>query len=100
MKTYEIWKCTKEFPYKERGEIIEGCTIPDEEPEIISAHESLAKAEAALEKHSTTARTYSGGAGKYIGVTEYCVVSYDPDEFVQSADVCAITKMVEVDEMV
>lgn len=75
MKTYEIWKCTKEFPYKEREGIIEGCTIPDEEPEIISVHESLTEAEAALEEYSTTARTYSGGAGKYIGVTEYCIVS-------------------------
>lgn len=100
MKTYEIWKCEKEFLYKEKNEIVEGCTIPDESAEIVSTHETLAEALKALEKHSTTARTYSGGAGKYIGVTEYSVVSYDPDEFVQSVDVHAVTKMVEVNENV
>ena len=100
MKTYEIWKCTKEFPHKEKSKIAEGCTIPDESSEIISTHETLAEALEALKKYSTTARTYSGGAGKYIGVTEYSVVSYDPDEFIQSVDVHAVTKMVEVNENV
>lgn len=95
MEIYKIWKCMEEFPCKEKNSIVEGCTFP-ECAEIISTHETLSDALEALEKYRTTARTYSGGAGKYIGVTEYCAVSYDSDKFVQSVNVHAITKMVDV----
>lgn len=99
MKIYEIRKYEKEFSEKEKNNIVEGCTFPDCVG-IISTHETLAEAIEAFKKCGTTARTYSGGAGKYIGVTEYSVVSYDPDEFVQSVDVHAFTKMVDTEEFV
>lgn len=101
-RKFEIRKTHKEIAYKNRKDIVEGCTMEDENDFVIL--ESFANKETALEelkKYSTVIDRFSSPIGSMYGITEYCVEEniYDEDdEWIASEGVWQYTKMPEIEE--
>lgn len=98
MKTkYEVIKNSIEISYSNRRNIMEGCTVnqDDCDPEIIKSFDSKEDALKELQKYDTDIRKLSGGAGTYYSITEYYVEenTYDDDKWVSSEGVCGYSKM-------
>lgn len=85
MVKYEVIKRSKEFRYKDRFEIVEGCTVTDPEPEIIESFDTLVDAMAffftSTEDIITSISKYKSNTDTIYVVTEYVIQEneYDSD---------------------
>lgn len=85
MIKYEVIKRSKEFRYKDRSEIVTGCTVTDPEPEIIESFDTLVDAMAfyfsPVNDIKTSISKYRGNTGTVYVVVEYVIQEneYDSD---------------------
>ena len=85
MIKYEVIKRSKEFRYKDRSEIVEGCTVTDPEPEIIESFDTLVDAMAfyfsSVNDIKTSILKYRSNTGTVYVVVEYVIQEneYDSD---------------------
>lgn len=88
-----------EISYKDRFNIVEGCTVNAEGehyPELLEPFGTKEEALDALQKYHTDIRELSGNAGTYFYVEEYYVqeTEYDKDgEEINSGDIWEISKI-------
>ena len=73
MNRFEIVKRTVEVKWKDRFDIIPGCTEYDEEPEVIETFDNLGAAVKALYQYKTEINEFSTSAGTMYQITEYVV---------------------------
>ena len=85
MIKYEVIKRSKEFRYKDRSEIVTGCTVTDPEPEIIESFDTLIDAMAfyfsPVNDIKTSVSKYRSNTGTVYVVVEYVIQEneYDSD---------------------
>lgn len=73
MNRFEIVKRTAEVKWKDRFDIIPGCTEYDEEPEVIGTFDNLGAAVKALYRYKTEINEFSASTGTMYQVTEFVV---------------------------
>ena len=98
MRKYRILKNYVEIRVKNQHEIVEGCSISCEEPELIAVFDTLAEAEVELKKYSTSVH-YTPHTVSYYAVTEYCIeiCEYDEDGEFESGSDYIFTEMPDLD---
>ena len=79
MTEFNLIKSNIEITYANRGSIVAGCTLnqDDLEVETVKSFDSKKEALEELQKHKTDIRELSGSAGKYFSVIEYYVEDED-----------------------
>lgn len=95
---YEIMENSKEFSYKDRNKIKEGCTIYDgiSSPFTIKTFDNIDDALNEIKNYKSGVRELKGAAGTYYDVTEYYIEenTYDADnEWIKGGDIHGISKM-------
>ncbi len=96
MKKYELKKRTTEIAWKDRFDILEGCTAEDPEPTTLKRCDTKEEAEKALKDCTTSIRELKGASGTFYAVEEYCIEEneYDEDdEWVSGGDILDWSKM-------
>lgn len=73
MNRFEIVKRTAEVKWKDRFNIVPGCTEYDEEPEVIGTFNNLEAAVKALYQYKTEINELSANTGTMYQVIEYVV---------------------------
>lgn len=95
---YELKKNIREINYSDRMEIMQGCTLnqEDQEPEIIKSFDNKNDALLELRNYDTEITELSGGAGKYYSISEYYIMgnSYNEDcEWEEGGDIHAFSEI-------
>lgn len=95
---YELKECVREVKYKERKEIVKGCTVDQEDYEstLIKSFDSKEDALEELKKYKSSIHEFSSNIGRCYEVTEYFVeeVEYDEDdEWIAGGDIWEFSEM-------
>lgn len=88
VEKYSVYKHHLQIPYKLRKDIVSGCTLYDEEPELIARFNTMEEAKAELAKYKSSVE-FVKHTVSYYDVTEYCIEIADFDEegeFVSGSD--------------
>ena len=97
MKKYEIIKTYNEFTYRERERVKTGCTLWENNYEVLESFKTLDEAKEALQKYKTDVWEGSAyGGGSLAVITEYSIQEneYDEDgEWYAGGDVNDITEL-------
>lgn len=95
---YELKKNIKEISHSDRMEIMQGCTLnqEDQESEIIKSFDNKDDALLELRNYNTEITELSGEAGKYYSISEYYIEenSYNEDcEWEEGGDIHAFSEI-------
>ncbi len=98
MKKCELFKNTVEINWRDKGKIVEGCTIGqgDCDPELLASFDNKDEALEALKKYKSNIRELSGNLGKYYEITEYYIQENIYDEegtFIEGGDIWEFSQM-------
>ena len=101
MKKFELFKNDIEINWRDKGKIVEGCTLDqgDCDPEIIKSFDNKDEALEALKKYKSDIRELKGNLGTYYEITEYYIQEnyYDEDgDFVEGGDIWEFSEMPEL----
>lgn len=98
MKKFELRENTREICCKDRYEIVEGCTLnqDDQEPVVINSFMDKNEAIKALKEYKTKIYQFNTASGLCYGITEYYIEEneYDEDgEWISGGDVWEFSKI-------
>ena len=101
MEKFELRKNNVEISYKNRSEIMEGCTLnqDNQDPIIIKSFDNKDDALFELQNYTTDVRKLSGGAGSYYSITEYYIEenTYNENgEWIEGGDVLEFSEIGEL----
>lgn len=97
MNKFELKESNVEIGYKNRREIVEGCSLDiDQNPRIIKAFDNKEDAIKELQNYKTNITELSGVIGTYYDITEFYVEEniYDEDgEFISNEGIHEFSKI-------